>query len=458
MQPPKILIVDDREDNLLSMESILEPDGYRIIKASSGRQVLKILLTDFDFALILMDVQMPNLNGFETASLIYEREKLRHIPIIFITAHNFGEEHVFKAYRTGAVDYIYKPVNPDLLKAKCAVFIDLYKKNHRLLAQEQKLVAINKSLELEIHDRMASEETVKELNRQLLENITRLESANKDLDLFAFMASHDLQAPLRKIRMFSDRLMLNHQESLNKDGQLYLSRIQDVSRRMQDLINDILRFSRLSGEKESFEALDLNVVLKEVLSEIDVAVREKAAEIILENLPVVPASGVLLGPLFSNLLDNSLKYSRKGVTPVIRIRSEFSHPGDQPGNLAGNHPIYPLDKVDAIGTNSRVVLYGKSDANDAVPPKEGKEEKRYCRIYIEDNGIGFEQKYAEQIFDMFRRLHPIAEYEGTGIGLALCKRIVEKHRGFISALGRPGEGSVFIVSLPLKSEKREEVV
>jgi signal transduction histidine kinase len=446
MQQPKILLVDDREDNLLSMASILEPDGYRIIKANSGRQVLKILLSDFDFALILMDVQMPNLNGFETASLIYEREKLRHIPIIFITAHNFGEEQVFKAYRAGAVDYIYKPVNPDLLKAKVAVFVDLYKKNQRLLAQEQKLVAINKSLELEINERMASEEKVIELNRQLLDNITRLETANKDLDLFAFMASHDLQAPLRKIRMFSDRLLLNHQESLNKDGQMYLSRIQNVSRRMQDLINDILRFSRLSGEKEQFEDVDLNEVLKEVLSEIDVAVREKAAEITLDKLPVLPASGVLLIPLFSNLLDNSLKYCRKDVAPVIRIRSEFSHPDES------------LDKQDANGTNSRNAPYGSSDANGGGTSKEGREEKRYCRIYIEDNGIGFDQKYAEQIFDMFRRLHPIAEYEGTGIGLALCKRIVEKHRGYISALGRPGEGSVFIVSLPLKSEKRGALV
>ena len=99
---PKILIVDDREDNLLSMETLLEPDGYRLVKASSGRQVLKILLAVFDFALILMDVQMPNLNGFETASLIYERERLRHIPIIFITANNYGEENIFKGYRAGA--------------------------------------------------------------------------------------------------------------------------------------------------------------------------------------------------------------------------------------------------------------------------------------------------------------------------------------------------------------------
>jgi response regulator RpfG family c-di-GMP phosphodiesterase len=171
---PKILLVDDREDNLLSMESILETDGYRFVKATSGRDVLKILLTDFDFALVLMDVKMPNLNGFETAALIYEREKLRHIPIIFITANNYGDEYVFKGYRTGAVDYIYKPVNPGLLRAKVSVFIDLYRKNQRLILQEQKLVAINKSLELEVSERKSSEQKVTELNRQLLETYPNL--------------------------------------------------------------------------------------------------------------------------------------------------------------------------------------------------------------------------------------------------------------------------------------------
>src|SRR5919107_1620917 len=162
---PKILLVDDREDNLLSIETILEPAGYKFVKANSGRQALKILLTEFDFALILMDVKMPNLNGFETAALIYEREKLRHIPIVFITANNYGEENIFKGYRAGAVDYIYKPVNPDLLRAKVSVFIDLYKKNHRLLMQEQKLTSINKSLEMEINERKISEQKVKELNQ-----------------------------------------------------------------------------------------------------------------------------------------------------------------------------------------------------------------------------------------------------------------------------------------------------
>jgi signal transduction histidine kinase len=414
---PKIMIVDDREDNLLSMETVLEPDGYRIVKATSGRQVLKLLLTDFDFALILMDVQMPNLNGFETASLIYERERLRHIPIIFITANNYGEENIFKGYRAGAVDYIYKPVNPELLRAKVAVFVDLYKKNQRLITQEQKLVAVNRNLELEISERKASEERVKELNRQLLENIARLETANKDLDLFAFMASHDLQAPLRKIRMFSDRLLAGPEASLSKDGRLYLSRIQEVSKRMQDLINDILRFSKISVEKESFTEVDLNGVLREVISEMEGTIKEKNAEIILEQLPLLPASTVLMGPLFSNLIGNSLKYSKTQRPLRIRVRYEQAVAG---GN--GREP-----------------------------------EALYGRIYIEDNGIGFDQKYAEQIFDMFRRLHPSAEYEGTGIGLALCKKIVEMHKGYITAIGKPGEGSVFIVSLPLIAGRKEMV-
>src|SRR6187397_1048619 len=175
----KILLVDDREDNLTSIESILEPDGYLFIKANSGSQALKILLTEFDFAMILMDVKMPNLNGFETAALIYERERLRHIPIIFITAYNYGEDGVFKGYRAGAVDYIYKPINPDLLRAKVAVFIDLYQKTHQLMIQEQKLITINKSLENEIKEHEKSEEKIKALNLQLLQNIDKLEAANK---------------------------------------------------------------------------------------------------------------------------------------------------------------------------------------------------------------------------------------------------------------------------------------
>jgi signal transduction histidine kinase len=408
---PKILLVDDREDNLLSIETIFEPDGYKLVKANSGRQALKVLLTETDFALILMDVKMPNLNGFETASLIYEREKLKHIPIIFITANNFGDENIYKGYQSGAVDYIYKPINPDVLRAKVSVLIDLYRKNRQLLAQEQRLVAINKSLEIEIKERKASEEKVKQLNRQLLENIASLESANKDLDRFAFMASHDLQEPLRKIRMFSDRLFLKYKEALDDDGRTTIHRIQKAAERMQTLITDILTFSKISVDKPSFVESDLNVLINEILLEMDEDLREKKARVMVDKLPSLYVNPSLMKPLFHNLIGNALKYRKKDVDPLIRITSDIT------GHMNGK-TIKDLHQ-------------------------------KYCRIFIEDNGIGFDQKYAEEIFGMFKRLHHNTEFEGTGIGLALCKKIVEQHKGYISARSKVNEGSTFIISIPM---------
>jgi signal transduction histidine kinase len=416
---PKILLVDDRDDNLFSMETILEADGYQFVKANSGRQALKILLAEFDFALILMDVKMPNLNGFETAALIYERDRLKHIPIIFITANNFGEENIFKGYRTGAVDYIYKPVNPDLLRAKVAVFIDIYKKNQKLVAQEQKLKAINKSLEAEINERKASEEKVMELNRQLLENISRLESANKDLDRFAFMASHDLQEPLRKIRTFSDILHVKYKDLMDNEAKLHIQRIQNAAERMQALIKDILTFSKIANEGDAFVPTDLNLVIQDVLTDLHSTMLDKNARITIDLLPTIDVNPGLMRPLFFNLVGNALKYCRKDVEPVIVIRSESTAPSATDSAFAAKEPQH-----------------------------------KYCRIFVEDNGIGFEQKYAEQIFDMFRRLHLSNEFEGTGIGLALCKKIVEKHNGFISARGKVNQGSVFTISLPFSQLKK----
>ena len=158
--PVKLLVVDDREDNLFSIETILEKDNYTIVKASSGRAALKVLLQQHDFTLILMDVQMPDMNGFETASLIYEREKLRHIPIIFITAHNHGEEKMYEGYKMGGVDFIYKPINPELLRYKVSVFVELYQKTHQLLAHESKLIAANRKLEKEVEERKITEEKI----------------------------------------------------------------------------------------------------------------------------------------------------------------------------------------------------------------------------------------------------------------------------------------------------------
>ena len=416
---PKILLVDDRADNLLSLETILEPDGYHFVKANSGREALKILLTEFDFALILMDVKMPNLNGFETATMIYEREKLRHIPIIFITANHYGEENIFQGYKSGAVDYIYKPINPALVRAKVSVFVDLYKKNHLLLAQEKYLISVNMSLELEVRERMISEEKVKQLNQTLLENIERLESVNKQLDNFAYMASHDLQEPLRKIRIFCDHLEINHKSVLNDDGKNNIEKIQRSCKRMQELIQDILTFSTLTMDKRQFEKSDLNELVKDVLNEMDGYINEKNANISVENLPSMFVNPVLIRPLFHNLISNSIKYSKTEVSPVIRISSDY-------------------------------------EFSEAETENNGHGNNRYCRIIFEDNGIGFEQEYSEQIFGMFKRLHGKNQYHGTGIGLAICKKIAEEHNGYISAISKVNEGATFIVSLPMHEE--EEII
>jgi len=420
---PKILLVDDREDNLLTIETILETGGYHFVKATSGREALKILLTEYDFALILMDVKMPNLDGFETASLIYSREKLKHIPIIFITAHHYGEENIFKGYKAGAVDYIYKPINSDLLKAKVSVFADLYRKNHQLLVQEQKLIAINKSLEEEIKERKLSEEKVKTLNVELLRTIDGLEAANKELDRFAFLASHDLQEPLRRIFTFSDLLFSKYSKVLKGDGKLYIQKIQNAAERSQMLIKDILNISMLSSNKNKLVYSDLNTILTEVLSDMEENIKQKKAEIIAEKLPSLNVYPVLIRPLLYNLISNALKYSKDNVAPLIRIHAELPPNGTE--------------------------IPSANNGSSRLP--------KYCRIFIEDNGIGFDQRYAEQIFGMFTRLHNNKTIEGTGIGLALCKKIVENHNGFISAKSKVNEGTTFIVSLPITAAEPVEI-
>ncbi len=402
----KILLVDDREDNLIAFETILARQDYTFVKASSGRQALKLLLADIDFALILMDVNMPTLDGFETAQMIYEREKLRHVPIIFITAHHFGEEHMYKGYQRGAIDYIYKPVDPVLLRAKVSVLVDLYRKNHQLVVQEQKLLTLNKALIAEVEERRKSEDKIKVLNMQLLQTIDKMEVANKDLDRFAFIASHDLQEPLRKIRMFSGRLEAKYSSTFDEEAKMYIQRLQRSAERMEVLIRDILTLSKMSFENKEFSLVDLNGILEQALSELDLAMQEKNVTIQCEKLPQLCSDPQLLLLLFQNLIGNAIKYAKADTPPVIRIYSDYDE----------------------------------------------QEKDKYCRIFFQDNGIGFDQKYADHIFDIFTRLHDQTNYEGTGIGLALCKRIVEKHKGFISAISSPGEGATFIVSLPTTQE------
>lgn len=410
----KLLVVDDREDNLFSIETILEQDGYTIKKANSGRAALKILLKEFDFTLILMDVQMPDLNGFETATLIYERDKLRHIPIIFVTANDHGEENMFKGYQMGGVDYIYKPINPDLLRAKVSVFVELYNKNHQLLAQEQKLIAANRKLEIEIQERRNSEEQVIRLNDQLVEKINQLKMTNEELERFAYVASHDLQEPLRKIIIFGDRLAAKYKDTLSAEGVDFLERMLKASERMQLLIKNLLTFSRSATTAEdAVQDTSLNHIIENVLSDLEIQIEQKQAIFRISTLPVVHGISSQFRQLFQNLIINALKFSREDCKPEIVIYSEVSQ---------GAH---------------------LSHFPDAVAADD------YYLIHVQDNGIGFDQKYADHIFTVFKRLHGFDKYEGTGIGLSICKKIVEKHGGCISVQSKVNAGSRFTITLPV---------
>jgi signal transduction histidine kinase len=410
----KILVVDDREDNLFSIETILEKDEYTIVKANSGRAALKILLNQHDFTLILMDVQMPGMNGLETATLISEREKLKHIPIIFITAHNYEEEYIFQGYQMGGVDYIYKPINPELLRVKVGVFVELYRKNHELLMQEKKLLNANKKLEKEIEERKITEEKIRLLNLQLVENNAHLQATNKELDRFAYVASHDLQEPLRKIMLFTDRLTTRMSDKLDSEVENYLQKILKASQRMQQLVNDLLKFSRHTNDILDFEKTNLNELLNDVLSDMEIDIQKKEAKVTAGDLPTIYAIPSQIRQLFQNLISNSLKFCKDDCTPEVHIQTEVVKGALIPG----------LDRK----------LY----------------ENTFYKIYIRDNGIGFDSKYAEEIFVVFKRLHSYHEFEGTGIGLSICKKIVEKHKGFISAESSLNEGSTFIITLPEK--------
>ncbi len=419
----KLLVVDDREDNLFSIETILEKDGYSITKATSGRAALKILLKEQDFTLILMDVQMPDINGFETAELIYERDKLKNIPIIFITANDHVEENIFKGYQLGGVDYIYKPINPELLRAKVGVFAELYKKTRALIVQDQKLKAANKKLEEEIEERKQSEKKISQLNRQLVENISQLKIINSELERYAFVASHDLQEPLRKIIIFGDKLKDRHTKAMDSEGIDLLDRMIKSSKKMQLLIKSILELSRAVIEPDKFVETDINVTLNSVLSDLELNIQQKEAQIECKGLPVMKVIPDQFRQLFYNLISNALKFSKSGTPAQISIECTKTK-----------------------GMYIPVISYDRYEDSFYV-------------IKVTDNGIGFEAAYADKIFLMFKRLHTFDQVEGSGIGLTICKKIVENHQGHIYAEAIPGEGATFTIVLPVNLQVvvRDEV-
>jgi light-regulated signal transduction histidine kinase (bacteriophytochrome) len=240
-----------------------------------------------------------------------------------------------------------------------------------------------------------------------------LERQNSELEQFAYVASHDLQEPLRKIQTFSELIMENFDNREYVDR--YFQKLNSSAKRMSELIKSLLNYSRLSKDKENsvMTAVDLNAVINEVKQDLELLIEDKKAVIIVEQLPEIAGNHIQLGQLFSNLLSNALKFSR--VDPVIKISSKIvakEQIADAPATL--------LDR-------------------------------NYHQVSFEDNGIGFEEQYSKIIFSLFQRLHGKQSYAGTGIGLALCKKIAENHNGFISAESGSGKGAIFNVYLPVKA-------
>jgi signal transduction histidine kinase/FixJ family two-component response regulator len=510
-----ILIVDDKKENIFSLKSVLELNGFATDAAHSGEEALKKILK-IDYSLIILDVQMPGMDGFEVAEAITGFRKTSDIPIIFLSAVNTHKKFITRGFESGAIDYITKPVDPDILILKVRNFQKLFEKTKALqeaekaltttvkelqstlesipqiaftarpdgsidtvnqqwfryadsegqfppshpddpVLQQQWMEAIqkNKPVTFEVrccekntneyryfllratpvivndtitkwvgtftdihHQKMMNEELeqrVAERTNELLTINRELEISNHDLQQFASVASHDLKEPLRKIQFFGN-MMKERMELANEDHK-YLDKIIQSSHRMSSLISDLLNFARLS-EPDVFELTDLNKVISEILPDLELIISEKNAVFHIDQLPALEVAPGLIRQLFQNIISNALKFSKKDMPPVIHVRSFF--------------------------------------VNDLSFDAPGKTKGKFCRIEIEDNGIGFDEKYLEKIFTLFQRLYTREEYEGTGIGLAIAKKIVEKHDGLITAKSQPGSGTEFIIILPVRHIVRGE--
>lgn len=270
----------------------------------------------------------------------------------------------------------------DVSVSICPVRDDLVKRGAVMIARD-------------IRDRKRADEALRSFTR-------RLEQSNRELEDFAYIASHDLQEPLRKIQAFGDRLESKYAPDLPEQARDYIARMRAAAGRMQVLINDLLAFSRVATKAQPFVSVDIAGIAREVGQDLEVRRIETGGRITIGELPVIEADPLQIRQLLQNLLGNALKFHRSGVAPAIEVRSEV---------------------------------------RDGI-----------CLLVVADNGIGFEEKYADRIFTMFERLHGRGNYEGTGIGLAICRRIAERHGGTIVARSTPGEGSAFSVTLPIKQQ------
>lgn len=373
-----ILVVDDNAQMVKYLSRLLE-EFWEVETAKDGVDALAMIRTRRP-NLVLSDVMMPNMNGFELLSAIRDDEQLQTIPVILLSARA-GQEATIEGLEKGANDYLVKPFYAGELIARIKAQLDV------------SATRLDNVI----------------LEKRVRERTLELERTNQELEQFAYVASHDLQEPLRKIRTFASLLEDNHSKSPAKE---YVRKISAASQRMSMLITNLLNFSRLTGSAPEFEDTDLEKVFDDVLKDFDLLVAEKNARIIRSALPVINAIPLQIYQLFHNLVSNALKFTDSDRQPEINIDA----------SLMSREEIRTFPTLDP----------------DAV----------HYKVEVIDNGIGFDQQYADQIFTIFKRLNPTTAYSGTGIGLALCKKIVLNHSGVLFATSKKDQGAVFTVILP----------
>ena len=397
----KILLVDDNENNLLSMEVALSNNNYLFYKANSGREALRILLKEEDFSLILLDVKMPIMDGYETAELIYQRDKLKGIPIIFITAHDYEEAAIFKGYQAGAVDFVRKPFNQEILRSKVAVFAELHKKNRLLKQQEEKLLIINNDL-IQLN---------KELEQRVLDRTLELENLNYELkalnlskDKFLSVISHDLRNPLTALLASSGKLN-EDPGNLNPAQVKQLSQIiHRTSKKVLDQLNEIIEWAKKQREKASFspEKIRLFDGIEDSLELLKPNAAQK--KIRLENKTpkdiYVRADSLMLRSIVQNLVTNAIKYTPQGGSVVINAK---------------------LDE-------------------------------QMVSVFIEDSGVGMTAEIREKLFDKVNNSPSLSGTNneiGSGLGLLLVNDFVAQHGGTIDVESIVGMGTTVSFTIPL---------
>lgn len=374
-----VLIADDNADMRQHIKSLLG-NQYGVLTASNGAEALGLIRKRRP-ALVLSDIMMPEMDGIALLKAVKSDPAICHTPIILITARA-GEESRIEGIEIGADDYIVKPFSSRELIARAKAQIRMSTERHRI---------------------------TDELERKVEQRTQDLVNANRELESFSYVASHDLQEPLRKIQTFIHLIERNNFDSeLSKS---YFQKIYQAAQRMGELIQSVLSYSRLAQNGEATQQVDLNRIIDDIRVDFELAIEEKHAVLITENLPVIAANPLQMNQLFSNLISNSLKFST--VQPEIRI------------------------------TGSRQM---GQDIPLALPEQA---DRAYHHICVKDNGIGFEPEFREKIFSLFQRLHRRQEYAGTGIGLSIVKKIIEQHEGFVSAESHPGEGAAFHIWLPV---------